>query len=150
MRWIGLVAVVWLAMGGVAEAQTVISPESDARFPYQRWVNQAKVPTPDVSLRIVMGIDRDYCEPEADGCTLPNESVIWLRPELPGWLTRLMFLHELGHNYFAATGAEDSERLADSYALCALGRRVVLRVGFAWPRGTGRICRDLRNSPRGR
>lgn len=65
-------------------------------FPYQRWVEQAKVPTPDVVLRLI----EEPCPPElagfANACTVRDTFTIWMEPV---GATKARFYHELGHNF---------------------------------------------------
>jgi hypothetical protein len=73
----------------------VIDPLQGA-YPYQRWVEQADVPTPDVTLRLI----ETACPPELAGfaaaCTQRGTFTIWMDPE---GATKARFYHELGHNF---------------------------------------------------
>jgi hypothetical protein len=84
-----------LAAAGPASAATVVDPPAGA-FPYQQWVDEAKVPTPDVDIRVV----ETMCPSELAGfalaCTAKGTYTIWLSPEGGD---RQTFLHELGHNF---------------------------------------------------
>jgi hypothetical protein len=144
----------------VASASTTIAGGAQ---PYQRWVDEAQVATPDVTIAVIEG------EPErcsgADGCT--DGTAIWIQP-IPGWLagTRLAFLHELGHvfdfttlpewaraqfrvltGYATKPWADEGERLglaelfAESWRLCAwpAGRRSA--VGIETLRRSGQLPR---------
>jgi hypothetical protein len=92
--WIAVGGAV-LAMCGSAQASTVISPESGASYPYQRWVDRAKVPTPDVALTVYEG---ECPENGAVGCTRPDGTV-WILPRKNRLSVRAIFLHELGHQF---------------------------------------------------
>ena len=65
-------------------------------YPYQRWVEQSDVPTPDVNLRLIEAT----CPPElvgfATACTQRDTFTIWMNPE---GATKSRFYHELGHNF---------------------------------------------------
>jgi len=142
----------WLALGALASssaAQTTIVEPEGSHFPYQRWVDQAEVPTPDATITVVETSAKEGCPGSATyavACTAPTEQTIWLAPDvLIGWQPRLTFLHEIGHNVDAdlltswmrsrflailkllgAWGDESSqpyppdERFADVYAECAI------------------------------
>jgi hypothetical protein len=69
---------------------------AESRFPYQRWVDEAKVPTPDVTLTVVES--NEPCNGRR-ACTIPEEGMIWLGPEYGALETHRDFLHELGHNF---------------------------------------------------
>src|SRR5215211_3961733 len=79
-----------------ARAATTIDPAAGV-FPYQQWVEEAKVPTPDVTLRLI----EEACPPEladfALACTAKGSYTIWLSPERAK--PAATFYHELGHNY---------------------------------------------------
>lgn len=123
-----LVALGGLALCGQAQASTVIT--GGTSYPYQRWVDQAKVPTPDVTLEVIEEpclVDGDY----ASGCTRLGTYTIWMTHSLG---PRRTFLHELGHNfdYYALTDADrqafaniagdwDVELFAEVYRSCATG-----------------------------
>ena len=83
------------AAPGPAAAATDVDPPAGA-FPYQQWVDDAKVPTPDVEIHVI----ETMCPPELAGfalaCTAKGTYTIWLSPEGGD---RATFLHELGHNY---------------------------------------------------
>lgn len=84
-----------MLLAGPASAATVIDPRA-AAFPYQHWVEQAKVPTPDVTLRLI----EEPCPPElagfANACTARDTFTIWMDP---AGATKARFYHELGHNF---------------------------------------------------
>lgn len=137
-KWIvglGLAALAFCSPPAVART-TIIEPEG-ARYPYQRWVDEARVPTPAVTLSIV----EEPCESIDDwapACTRPGSYTIWmaasLRPRATLW-------HEVGHNFdyytlpewarqrFATLIAysgpwqgvpnDGSERFAQAYDTCA-------------------------------
>jgi hypothetical protein len=131
MRWIAVLVGV-LVMAAPAQAATTISPESGTSFPYQQWVDEAKVPTPDVTLRVVeQGCHGSYGY--ATACTRRDSYTIWLDPTV-ATRRRAAFLHELGHNfdYYALTDADrqafaniagdwDVELFAEVYRSCATG-----------------------------
>jgi hypothetical protein len=134
-----------LALCGSAQASTVISSESGTSYRYQRWVDRAKVPTPNVTLTVV----EEGCVDDADyatGCTSPGSYVVRVATESQRRYIRRAFLHELGHNFdyyemdavrrawfgrtVGLTGAWVSRELgsssphelfAETYAQCASG-----------------------------
>lgn len=109
-----LFAALVLAFGvSSASAETTITCEP-CTYPYQRWVDEAMVPTPAGSIPV---IESTLECGEADlGCT--DGSTIWV--DMVGG--KATFLHELGH-VFAFQHPElaefNSERFAQSYSLCA-------------------------------
>jgi hypothetical protein len=92
--WLALVVSASLLHPATASSATVIDPLEGA-FPYQGWVERAKVPTPDVTLRLI----EEPCPDElgvANACTARDTYTIWMSPE---GATRARFYHELGHNF---------------------------------------------------
>jgi hypothetical protein len=108
-----VVAVVLATFGWMnwAKASTVISPESGTSYPYQRWVDEASVPTADVTVRVV---DRGCPWSASSSCTYSDEdgSVIYLPPD--GIRHRQTLYHELGHlfDYSAMTDTAHAQFLA--------------------------------------
>lgn len=81
-------------MPTAARAHTTIVAPAASNYPYQRWVDEAKVPTPDVTLTVI----EEACEGPTDSssaCTIPGTFIIWQAPVVRA---REVFLHELGHN----------------------------------------------------
>lgn len=126
-----LLAAVLLALGASsASADTIIVSSNPI---YQRWVDEAKMPTPDVTLTVV---ETGCPDGVSLACTAPGTDTIWEEEEY-----RPTFLHELGHNFDyllmpvwarerfetltadpgpwtnGRTGAD--ERFADTYSRCA-------------------------------
>lgn len=91
MRRALLIALVFLlAAAGEASAHTTI--DAAANTPYQRWVDGAKVPTPDLTLAVVP----EGCPGrEEPACTWEGGPIYLAR----GWADRGTFLHELGHQF---------------------------------------------------
>jgi hypothetical protein len=130
-----------------AEASTVIDPQAGA-FPYQQWVERAKVPTPDVTIRLFEEpCPFELAQEFANACTGKGTYEIWMNPEGG---TRERFYHELGHNFDyyelgrwasrqfrkvigdtrpwrtepGEIGLSPHEIFAEAYAQCALKRRI--------------------------
>lgn len=106
MRKAWLVGVVWLLVGGSAQASTVITPESATSYPYQRWVVRGALPTPPIAVQVL----EEAC-PFLSGvsaCTEPG-GPIYMDPAAFGSIprTKATFMHELGHQY-------DYTRLTDA------------------------------------
>lgn len=85
-----------------ADAHTTIIEPVGSHFPYQQWADEAKVPTPDVTLTVIEteglhgcpGRDLDY-----QACTAPAEGKIWISPSaIQAGGAREIFYHEIGHN----------------------------------------------------
>jgi len=80
-----------------AQAHTTIIEPVGSHFPYQQWVDEARVPTPEMVIVVIEG--DDACLEQNGGCTAPDEGAIWVEPSrIVGRRPRAMFLHELGHN----------------------------------------------------
>jgi hypothetical protein len=78
-----------------AMASTLMDPPAGS-FPYQRWVDRAKVPTPDVRLRLFEApCPFELAQEFANACTGKGTFEIWMNAEGG---TRERFYHELGHN----------------------------------------------------
>ena len=129
-----------------AHAASVIDPHQGV-YPYQRWVEQSDVPTPDVNLRLI----ETTCPPElvgfATACTQRDTFTIWMNPE---GATKARFYHELGHNFDyyelgrwasrrfreiigddrpwrtkpGEIGLSPHEIFAEAYGICALRRHI--------------------------
>lgn len=147
-----LLAAVVLALGASeAQAHTPITCDP-CSYPYQQWVDEARVPTPGGTLAVVEHSDQPGdCDHPALGCTDGN--TIWLAP----WPSdrKATFFHELGHifaleNPTLATFTD--ERFAAAYSLCARLRRIDRRWTYTGPgRGIGggslrRLCRVIRRA----
>ncbi len=137
-----------LALGvSTAQAQTTIIAPPNASYPYQQWVDRAKVPTPNRSVQVVES--SEPCSEPSLGCT--DGSTIWIMV-WPGEPVVMTLYHELGH-VFAFEHPDfrhyEDERFADIYARCALSRRIWPRVlysaGEGVIRGVGlqRQCRQI-------
>lgn len=104
-------AVVAFAIGWTpasAAAHTTIIEPIGSHFPYQRWVDESAVPTPDVSMEVIE-------EPAGVGCpSLAKEVIgqfpactdthkhIWIgAEEIEGVHPREIFMHEVGHDFDA-------------------------------------------------
>lgn len=142
-----LAALAALACAPSADALTVVGRDGATAQPYQRWVDRARVPT--VPGTLLVSPAAEVCAPDVPGC-YPNG----VRREVgvSEDLTRVEFLHELGHDYDLqveregmrgafmwligvapwytgnwhptdGTDASPNEQFADAYAACALGLR---------------------------
>lgn len=133
-----LAALVVAALPSVATADTRLVLESGATpQPYQQWVDVAKVPTPELTVRL----DLYECGPSA-ACTYYDPPTIVLGRY---GRTKLTFFHELGHQYLRANirpwawskflsiwgpamkAREPHEVFADWYGICAIGDRFFAR-----------------------
>jgi hypothetical protein len=147
MKRLLLLTGIIMALGASgAQAQTTITCEPCA-YPYQRWVDEAKVPTPDVTEQVVESASAP-CE-EVLACT--DGPTIYLLSHLA---VRGTFYHELGHvfAFFNFPELYTSERFADSYAFCAQGQKVKPRwllsvgEGLTTGRQLERFCRMIRRT----
>ena len=96
-----LAAVLFLLAPGVSKAQTTIVEPTGSHFPYQRWVDEARMPTPNVTITLEETGASHGCprrEQNYAGCTVPSENLMWLAPETIAGVARHIFYHELGHN----------------------------------------------------
>ncbi len=158
-----------------ARAGTIIDPPAGA-LPYQQWVDESKIPTPEVTLRLI----EEPCPPELAGfalaCTAKGSYTIWMDPQTG---TRARFLHELGHNFDyyelgrwasrqfrkiigddrkwrskpGETGLSPHEIFAEAYSLCARKRtisRAIIRLPpiRIGPEQHAAICALIRESYR--
>lgn len=133
-------------------ATTVLVEDGSPGWPYQRWVNLARVPTPSGVVTVTE--TQENCSPSAFACVRPDDPrtiYFYFDPPMP----RFWFLHELGHVYhllyldeaersrFTALDVHgprtwNSERFANAYAECAIRARPTQRLQ--------RICRFVRQS----
>jgi hypothetical protein len=102
-------ALTLLTLGGKASAATVVAGGAQ---PYQRWVDEAKVPTPDVTLTVIAVAGPHGCpalEVDRSACTSPDQRMIWM-----GVDDRSTFLHEVGHNadYYLLSDADRAAFMA--------------------------------------
>lgn len=153
-------------IGWTVTAHATIIVCEPCSYPYQRWANESKVPTPVTTLRVVEGAGP--CE-DAIACTVPSEATIWFEGAAFG--NRQTFYHELGHNfdylvlpewararYIALLGREPqpwleptqlsrspNELFAESYALCAFQLRITsgLAVRGQHPPGGRRVHNEV-------
>lgn len=104
-KWIlGLLAAaaIWVP---AAQAQTTVIEPVGSHFPYQRWIDEAQVPTPDVTVEVIEtapgnGCPVDQRTTKIEACTVLSERKIWVAvPDVPGARPRHAFMHEVGH-YF--------------------------------------------------
>jgi hypothetical protein len=138
-----VVAVVLTAAAAIAAPNalghtTIVAPEG-SHFPYQRWVNEAQVPTPDVTLNVV-----EVPWPCGDAAACTDGATIEFAPDIYRSEAPYVFFHEIGHVYGDAVlseaqrqwfvnrtdgtawiGLPDETRdrdewFADAYAFCAL------------------------------
>lgn len=88
--------VISLAIASKASAQTTIIEPMGSHFPYQRWVDEAKVPTPPERLTV-----SELAGPCTDALGCVDADTIYL----PGVIylsaaeLRKVFLHEMGHAF---------------------------------------------------
>jgi len=92
---------------GTAQAQTTVVEPVGSHFPYQRWIDESEVPTPDVTVSVIEtepgnGCPGDERTTNIEACTIIPERVIWVAvPDQPNATPRAAFMHEIGH-YFDA------------------------------------------------
>jgi hypothetical protein len=143
-RGILIAVVLVLGMCGAAGATTIAGDHLS--LPYQRWVDESRMPTPNVSLEVHE--DRQC----ADGYLACTDGIqVWFHPSGGGLGDRYWFMHEIGHAFDrwvltdsdrsafvsmlnaarpwdddgAAHDTRPIERFADIYALCAVHSRFV-------------------------
>jgi hypothetical protein len=92
-------------VAGPAQAMTVVTTTT-ASYPYQRWADKARVPTPDIQVEVVEESSEspawpcraEYGIPPA--CVFPEASRIFFatnQPSHSSWGLQAMFYHEAGH-----------------------------------------------------
>jgi len=105
LKVLAVSSVAFFAMAAAASAQTTVVEPIGSHLPYQRWVDESAVPTPDVTIEVIEteaghgcpGRQFDYI-----ACTAPWERKIWI--DEAGAVSRRpreIFMHELGHNFDA-------------------------------------------------
>lgn len=101
-RVVLLVVVLLVGMGAAsaggavrAGSTTIVAEDGLPDWPYQRWVNRARVPGLQ---RVVQVIERD-CLPTSDlACAVPTaQPGIFLNPAYNANILRPVLLHEIGH-----------------------------------------------------
>lgn len=90
---LGLAVLIFLLLGtGQAGATAIVEPPA-SHHPYQRWADESKMPTPEVTLTVI----EEPCYYPNDfawGCTGSGTYTIYdAAPD------RETFLHEMGHNF---------------------------------------------------
>jgi hypothetical protein len=171
----GLLAIFALAVvAPSAGATTITVVDGSPDYPYQRWADVARTPTPNATLTVV---EAPCSESDAGSCTAPGTYTIRMGPKPGRDFARLSFLHELGHNfdYYAMADearatymnirgfggewrqpigtASPHERFAEDYAVCSRWyRRVEGKPRFSrdidigtTPRRLGSICHLIRS-----
>jgi hypothetical protein len=95
-----------------AEAHTTIIEPLGSHFPYQRWIDESLVPTPEEIVPLIE-TPQPCGLPETAACTsgpgAPPE--IQIAPRQPEGNQRSDFLHEVGHRFEAQYLSEESRLL---------------------------------------
>jgi hypothetical protein len=103
-RILAVATVLLVALPAAAQAYTTIIEPVGSHFPYQQWVDESEMPTPDATFTVIEtsaehgcpGRERDYA-----ACTSPREHLIWIAPAAINPVfgyPRSTFYHELGHS----------------------------------------------------
>lgn len=175
MRRVALILVLALTLAGASEAgahTTIIEPPG-SHYPYQQWVDEARVPTPNATITLFE--DESGCAGQGIRCTAQGAFAIWLTPWIDDWrMVRRAFLHELGHNFdyyelsdparfefgsllgdrrpWATAPNPAKEKFAEAYMWCALRvriRRPPNEWGYRYrptPRLHSQVCRLIRHA----
>lgn len=109
-----LAVVAWILVALASQAHTTIAAPPDTRFAFQQWVDEAKVPTPDLTATVHEMATTDPAWPchttygyEPNGCIVTEKADIYLDT---GRLLSIRdtLWHELGHlfDYVALTDAD--------------------------------------------
>jgi hypothetical protein len=155
---VALAGTVMLLAAAPASASTTITVEDGSPdYPYQRWVDKAKVPTPDVPVEV----REEPCgDPGLRACTdlHPGGSATMYLPPQRG--ARALFYHELGHVFYwnidesdyaritAKLTTADAQARTDAYSVCARRNKPRFRDGFGVMDGPYIGKRDLRRACR--
>lgn len=107
------------AVDGGHASTTVVAPPASP-YPYQRWVDEGKVPTPDlaVSIREMSQRDPAWPCPNTTGftpaaCVIPETAEIYLDTARLHSVVRGTVWHELGHLFdFESLSPSDRDRFA--------------------------------------
>jgi hypothetical protein len=88
-----------------ASADTTILEPAGSDFPYQQWIDESAVPTPDVTIEVISSEVGHGCPDRVldyVACTAPSEGKIWIDETAAGeGHPRETFMHEMGHNFDA-------------------------------------------------
>lgn len=105
-----ITSILVLGLAGSASATTIQVADGTPDFPYQRWVDEAKVPTPPIVLPVEenSGLGSAAATPNPALPAEDRESV-HIDFDVTRGQYRHTFLHELGHIY-AYTSMDDGER----------------------------------------
>jgi hypothetical protein len=90
----------FFAVGAGAQASTTIIEPVGSHFPYQRWIDESQMPTPDVTLEVIEQPPGQGCPsvPGVDACSVVAEDRVWIgAADLIGNNPRETFMHEIGH-----------------------------------------------------
>lgn len=132
-RALGLALVLFGLVASSASADTTIACDP-CSYPYQQWVDEARVPTPDRTVPVTEAEDLTMsCGSPALACTDGN--TVWI--ESWAFSHKPSFLHELGHIFaleHPALAAFTDERFAFAYSLCARLVRIDPRWHYTGPR----------------
>lgn len=163
-----LACLLWAAE---SRATTIIAP-AGSELPYQAWIDEAEVPTPEATLTVVE--DNSRCEGLGSACTVEGEATVWIdltpfggtRIDLAD--VRETLFHEVGHqaSYRMAGWAltrfqtmrrdprpwrqapnAPVEQFAEAWRLCAEGARGRVEGGYKYRASEGmqrRVCRLIR------
>ncbi len=175
-RILGLAVAALAVSASVASAHTTVIEPEGSHFPYQGWVDEAAVPTPNLQVTVI----EEPCPtlPRVEACTAltsPGGVTTWISPATftrgLGW-PPLFFYHELGHNFDFAVMSHWSRKrfrllrhsrrpwqtpqerrprgleevFADSYAGCAYNRPNLSEGG--WQTFAPRVCALIENAAR--
>jgi hypothetical protein len=100
-------AAAFLLIAPAADAATTIIEPVGSHFPYQRWIDESAVPTPDVTIEVIEYEGETGCYDFAEACTAPSEDKVWMAAtEDVGFYPRHAFMHEIGHNFDADVMSE--------------------------------------------
>src|SRR4051794_31310943 len=109
IRRVCCAALTALALTAIPDAQAttlVLEDGTAAPQPYQSWVDSALVPTPPGNVTLRLG---GCPQPEFVSCEERSERTLDLDP---GWMSRPVLLHELGHVFDDAMPAWARARFA--------------------------------------
>jgi hypothetical protein len=116
VKWLGFFLALGLLLPAGAQAQTTIIAPPGSGFPYQRWVDEAAMPTPDLSISIIEGDSEGegwpchvpYAPKPLAACAFVEQGTAYFDPL--GGEPRFTLYHELGHFVDVATLTDADRR----------------------------------------
>lgn len=99
-----------LATAPAATAAVVVDQHGHvAPRPWQRWIDESRIPIPPWVLRLNFADCPAYNDEDVWGCASPTGDEIWVSPRTDRGMMRHLFFHEVGH-WFDVRALNDHDR----------------------------------------